>query len=557
MSSDQPFDPDQVPKYPVYQLFYEDLTDDAEAPDRVSRVELDGIRVEPAAGQGLRDAAIAAIAKKATDHQRAAVRVVVTNAEAQRWNMIVTAEGEAIDLSADHQAHASSAGRRKLLLIGAGGLLLLAAAASVSAVVAFTSNDSQPTEAQTEAETESPPAWEPPNAGAQVPIGLPEGYSSTATWVTPVADGSGVMELSDETLAFIDPDGRLQAIDAATAEPRWSAHDAPRSMDTVYETVWAGEPVIAEVTSAHLRMWPIPADSTAEPVQPHTVELSHSADVSFVGDAPLIDLGDYVVAADAGDGTLTEVEIPAGATALMVAEDAVISIDDTHLYRSPIHPSPTNTNEDEASDSAELDHHSAVDNDRPQSLWPLTAEVIAGVYEGEDDEPIMQLFTSDGERLLARYIDSAPTDQATALVDAEAETAVIGSVGLRWGEEPEIADLTPPRDPLLHQTTLWGTDRDGPAHLDMTDPDAEPEVYDAFSDDDPPPVLVTDEAAYVEAPRLDQTLLYRAEHRPRANNQHRAEQQSSTDPNPSGSDDEDHAKKDHAKKDHAKEGRES
>src|SRR5699024_2983967 len=111
------------------------------------------------------------------------------------------------------------------------------------------------------------------------------------------------------------------------------------------------------------------------------------------------------VAADAGDGTLAEVEIPAGATALVIAEDAVIGMDDTHLYRSPI-----TTGEDEASDSAELAHHSAVQNDRPQSLWPLSAEVVAGVYEGEDDEPIMQVFTSDGERLLARYIDSAPTD---------------------------------------------------------------------------------------------------------------------------------------------------
>lgn len=557
---DQTFDPTQVAKYPVYQLFYEDLTHDtgadggADAVDRDSRVELDGIRVEPAPGQSPREAAVAAIAKKATDHQRDAVRVVVTNADNERWKMIVTAEGTTIDLSDDHGTETKTRRSKKPLLVAGGGLLVLAVAASVTAVVLISdSPDDEAAETETSG-TAAEPSWEAPNAGAEVPIGLPDDYSATATWVTPITEGTGVIELnndtlSNDTLVMIDSEGNLQAIDAQTAQPQWYSTQAPDEMADVHQTTWAGEPVLAEVTSSQLRIWPIPTDSQpaptsrttpeSQPVQPHTVELTHQADVTFVGDSPLIDLGDYVVATDAGDGTLTEVQIPAGAEPLLVSDGEVVSMDDTHLYHSPITTDDDEDSPDEdsggqdreseesdgrQSSSTELAHHSAVQNDRPLSVWPLTTEVVAGLYEGEDDEPILQVFNSNGERLTSSYLDSTPTDQDTALVDPEAETAVIGSIGIHWGNdsestgpeivEPDITNFTPAHESLLHGPTLWGEATDGPARVDITDPQAQPQVYEVFSDEDPPPVLVTDQAAYVEAPRVDQTLLYRAEHQP-------------------------------------------
>lgn len=213
-------------------------------------------------------------------------------------------------------------------------------------------------------------------------------------------------------------------------------------------------------------------------------------------------------------------------------------MDDTHLYHSPINPDENQASDDQDSDSteqgsesAELAHHSAVDNDRPEAVWPLNPEVVAGLYEGVDDQPIMQVFNLDGERITSSYLEPAPTGHDPALLDAQAETAVIGSVGISWGGEPGITELTPPREPLLHGTTLWGETTNGPARLDITDQDPEPQAYEAFSEEDPPPVLVTDQAAYVEAPRVDQTLLYRAEHH------HRTEHQSSAQTDTPGNDD--------------------
>lgn len=52
--------------------------------------------------------------------------------------------------------------------------------------------------------------------------------------------------------------------------------------------------------------------------------------------------------------------------------------------------------------------------------------------------------------------------------------------------------------------------RDGPASLDLTRPGTCAEPWPTYTDKDPAPQLVTGDAAYVIAPRLEQTFLYRA-----------------------------------------------
>ena len=48
------------------------------------------------------------------------------------------------------------------------------------------------------------------------------------------------------------------------------------------------------------------------------------------------------------------------------------------------------------------------------------------------------------------------------------------------------------------------------AALDLTTSGAQPESWPTFTPGDPAPNLVTGDAAYVIAPRLEQTFLYRA-----------------------------------------------
>lgn len=495
-------DPTNVPKYPVYQLLYEERPNDTDPAGAQTRVELDGIRVEPAVGQTATEAAIAAVARKAADHGRQAVRVMVTTPEGDRWAMVVTRDGEAIDVPEPDTGNRTRT--KKPLIITAAVLLAIAAAGGAAAVIVTNEDDPAPA-------VEAGPRdhWQPPNAGAQVPVGLPDTYSPTAAWAWSVSRDSGALSLSDGTIVIRDAEGSLVGLDPEDGRQLWHSPAAPRETTSLKETTWAGNSVLADAGTQRLQLWPLPTETTDEPVKPTTIELSNRAEVSFAGDAPLIYLGDYVVLADAGDGTLTEVEVPAGAHPVLVAEGNVVSFDADHVYRTPI-----TGDEDTTSTSTELKHNSAVQDERPQAIWPLAQDVVAALYEGNDGDPLLQVFTiTDGERIAARHLESAPREQDDVLVDPDAETAVIGSAAIRWGEEEDaITQTTTLRDPLLHGTTLWGQTSDGPARVDISADGAEPEPYDTLSDSDPVPVLITDDAAYVEAPRVTDTFLYRVEH---------------------------------------------
>ncbi|WP_300345602.1 hypothetical protein [Nesterenkonia sp.] len=496
-------DPTKVPKYPVYQVLYDEQTDDTDPTRSQPRVELDGIRVEPAVGQTATEAAIAAVARKAAEHGRDAVRVIVTTPEGDRWPMVVTRNGEAIEVPEAESV--APKGSKKPLIIAATALIAIAAAGGAAAVIVTAEDSPEPA-----VETEPQNQWEPPNAGAQVPVGLPEGFSSTAAWAWSVSRDSGALALSSGTIVIRDDDGYLLGISPEDGRQIWRSPTAPRSADSLHETTWAGHSVLVETSTQRLQLWPVPTEPTDEPVEPTTIELVSGAEVSFAGDAPLIYLGDYVVATDAGDGSLTEAEVPAGAHPVSVVEDDIVSLGETYVYRTP------RNGDEHTSESTELQHHSAVQTERPQAIWPLTHDVAAALYEGDDEEPLLQVFNlTNGERISSRYVEAPPHQEDEVLVDPEAETAVIGAVAIRWGaDEDVITEVNTLRDAVLDGTTLWGQSSDGPARVDISVDGAEPEPYDTFRDTDPPPVLVTDDAAYVEAPRVEDTFLYRIERQP-------------------------------------------
>src|SRR5699024_12786244 len=95
-----------------------------------------------------------------------------------------------------------------------------------------------------------------------------------------------------------------------TAQPIWRSNEAPQDPANLTETTWAGQPALVEAAQQSLRIWPIPDESTNEPVDPTTIELSSSAEVNYSGEAPLIYLGDYVALADDDSGQLRETPIP-------------------------------------------------------------------------------------------------------------------------------------------------------------------------------------------------------------------------------------------------------
>jgi len=524
-----PIDPATVPKYPVYRLYYaedgenEPAADEGTAGDRdpasssgKTRVELDGVVVEPAAGQSPTEAAVAAIAAKAVEHQRTAVRVVITTPSGDRWDMIVTADGEAIDVTDAETASSapSSPRRRRRMLAVTGGILagLLVAGGGATAVTLL-----DPFSSTEDADRETV-SWQTPGAGVDVPVGLPKTFASTAAWSITVDDSNSVMKLQDGSLVIVDEQGRLTGLDAQTAQPIWRSNEAPQDPANLTETTWAGQPALVEAAQQSLRIWPIPDESTNEPVVPTTIELSSSAEVTYSGEAPLIYLGDYVALADDGSGQLRETPIPAGTIPIGVVDEEIIAVDNTAIYRTPIASAEEDAPQQTSSTSVSLEKHSSVTKQqRPDQAWQLSNDTVALSFDRDDSKPVIQV--NDLTTGALKTVDSPkdlPAEQDEVLVDTDERVANIGPVTITWSaHNAQIAQTPELNDALLHGTFLWGQTREGPGFLNLRHGgkagDATIQHYEAFTEDDPPPVLVTDEAAYIQASRVDETRLYRVE----------------------------------------------
>src|SRR5699024_9677889 len=92
------------------------------------------------------------------------------------------------------------------------------------------------------------------------------------------------------------------------------------------------------------------------------------------------------------------------------------------------------------------------------------------------------------------------------------QSAILEDIALSWGtNDGAIHEIEGVEISALHDDIAYGTDQNsGPVSLDITDEEATPEVWDSYNIEDPAPDLVTDDAAYVIAPQLDQTILYKA-----------------------------------------------
>src|SRR5699024_12818668 len=82
-------DPDAVPPFPIYTLHLDE--------NEPQRLELDRMPLEPSYGQNPRAAGIVAVARKAQSQDLEAVRVRIHSTTGDIWDMIVTADGQAID----------------------------------------------------------------------------------------------------------------------------------------------------------------------------------------------------------------------------------------------------------------------------------------------------------------------------------------------------------------------------------------------------------------------------------------------------------------------------
>ncbi|MGP5666624.1 hypothetical protein ACTXPK_17125, partial [Glutamicibacter arilaitensis] len=103
-----------------------------------------------------------------------------------------------------------------------------------------------------------------------------------------------------------------------------------------------------------------------------------------------------------------------------------------------------------------------------------------------------------------------PTATEPLLVDKEAKTAAIGSVGISYRDQAALIDLPAADLSAIHGNLIYANSNNGPVTLDLGNTEAEPKTWANYRVEDPAPALVTDDAVYVVATQLENTTVYRS-----------------------------------------------
>src|SRR5699024_1330328 len=476
-------DPDAVPPFPIYTLHLDE--------NEPQRLELDRMPLEPSYGQNPRAAGIEAVARQAKSHDLEAVRVRIHSTTGDIWDMIVTADGQAIDTTkpADED-EANPARRRKLLLPIILAIGTLGIAGGVAAALVVTDDG-------------EPETWAIPGVEAQLPVALPGEYSSRASWSVAVDKDSDVTALESGHILATGTDGNLVARDPDTAQPVWSSRNAPSDLSTLVQTQWQSKDVLAAYVGRNLYVWNLQIPEGQNRAQSHTISVEHQWRVDLNGQAPMIDMGDWIVGVAGDDYGIDQLVIPAGTRPLTATpQGGVITASQDNFHTIDSTGETTNTIAYSTDDDIDT---------MPDRQWMLDDD--HAVLGWDTEEPTLSIYRlSDGQQVATSSVGYLPRQNTTPVIDRASQSAALGDIALSWGsDDAAIHEIEGLEISAVHDDSVFGMyQTSGPVSLDITDEEADPEPWDSYNPDDPAPALVTDDAAYVIAPQLDQTILYQA-----------------------------------------------
>lgn len=478
--------PEKVPAFPVYTL---QVSEDRKT------VTLDGAAIPLATDEEFVSASIAAIVSKLHRHQLGAVRVRALDTSTENsWDMIVSATGEVLDLSEAQEAEQNIKERKTrrnkhLMLAGVSTLAVLTLGGVTAAVVIA----NQP--------TAQAPAYMLQGAGATLPAAPPPQHSLTAAWSQPVAAKSTVNLISEDRLLTADPGGTVTARNPNTGQPLWRGADAPKNLHSMHQTSWAGLNVYAAIEGRELRLWPLTMPEDTYSLSPTAIALEPGQSARTDTDLPYIDLGDWYIRLPDAAGKLYNVMIPPGSTVLNISAEGQITTISAHKIYT-------------------LDHQGAITNEKsfvspaealryPSRVWTLDETHILLAWD-EGTRVMGVLDTETGELSVTSKPRAIPGASDDLFIDKNARTAAIGSVGVRYGETPELIDLKSASITSIHGTTIYANTNNGPVTMDLTHPEAEMQQWDHYRVQDPAPELVTNDAVYLVATQLENTIVYRS-----------------------------------------------
>lgn len=308
--------------------------------------------------------------------------------------------------------------------------------------------------------------------------------------------------IAPDRLLTADPDGSVTARNPETGQAVWRGANAPENLTSIHTTTWAGSPVYAAAVGNELRLWPtaMPADTYS--VSPTVIALEPGQTARTDTGIPYIDLGDWYIRIPDGSGKLHDVMIPPGSTVLRTTSDGkIITISADTIYtldaNGTITAETTYTRPKEATGY-------------PNRVWTLDEQHVLLAWDGTNR--MMGVMNTDTHQVLFSTKPRAiPGPSEDLLIDTQARTAAIGSVGIRYGAKGSFVDLKSASLTAVHGNTVYANTNNGPVTLDLAKPEAEMSTWENYRTEDPAPALVTDEAIYLVATQLEETTVYRAD----------------------------------------------
>lgn len=477
--SDTQFDPTTVPTFPVFHLSVQDGH-----PPRFN-----GTALELDPEEDPIDAVTTMAAREAEARNLDAVRVE-GNYNGSNHKFVVRASGELYDLTPPPVEKKPLYKQWPVLITAFIGVLLLVL--GTLTVIFLLQPKAAP-----------PPAAKPsiPGANTPVPVQMPETFSSTATWALPVSRNLSPALLSDGTVLVANDDDMLIALNTQTAEQTWTGTDAPNDVSQVHETTWRGQPVLMQTRGKEIKLWARYGSHRTD-VKPVEIQLDATPTVTYAGDSPLMDLGDYTVAVPTQDGA-KRLSIPPGSVATAFDGKSVVSVGEDAVHTTTTDGKTTHIG---------FTPPKGVSG-KPHTAVGLSQSRAIATWQKETHTQVALINTASGETLMSADVTNEPT-VPDVTIDHAASTAVIGQLFVRFDNAPALVELPDKyRKPTLYGTTIYAASSKGPQEITIDGTKVKDTTWSSYSTNDPPPALVTDRAAYVVAEKVDTTYIYRVSRR--------------------------------------------
>lgn len=477
-------DPAEVPTFPVYVLkMYSDQ----------SFITLDGTQIRVTDGQSPVEAGKTAIQAQLLAHGIDAVRVrAIDEATGDRWNMIISAEGDTLDLTEqerlEEEALAKKNKRRRKLLFAIGGFTALSVITALTVVL-------WPKPAPAEA------PYQPQGVNAVLPVAAPPLYKATATWSQPVFAESTAKQLNDGTLLTVGASGYLETLNPDTGQVTWRGEAAPENVTDVSEMVVAGKPILAYATSTELFLWPREMPSGAASVQPQVIKLEPRQKARVDGVEPFVELGDWYVSVPSDSG-MKQVMIPPGTSVATVSSGTITAVSNSKIYTVDLNGKITSERPYQVPKDV-LQY--------PTRIIALDSEHVFASWEG-DTKVSGLLNLKTGVIKTAERIRNS-TNRTALLIDQNEQVAVRGSIVMIYNDKkPMLQELPSGFKPsAVHDKAVYGTTSKGPAVVPLKEGELEVQPWPYFQRTDPAPFAVTDTAAFLIATQLETSSIYRVD----------------------------------------------